>query len=108
VGLLDQVLQKHLSSDGDYEGGVIAAAVDVVVLRDDLLDTGDWKCVRWCYWYYRVLQDVRGRETVPVISLEGAIGVLLYGMAGGGGGGGWYVGEKTVFGRFERVKYSSQ
>jgi hypothetical protein len=42
VGLLDQVLQKHLSSDGDYEGGVIAAAVDVVVLRDDLLDTGDW------------------------------------------------------------------
>jgi hypothetical protein len=54
-----------------------------------------------------VLQDVRGRETVPVISLEGAIGVLLYGMADGGGGGGLYVGEKTVFNRFERVKYSS-
>jgi hypothetical protein len=26
-------------------------------------------------------QDLRGRETVPVISLEGAMGVLLYGMA---------------------------
>jgi hypothetical protein len=26
-------------------------------------------------------EDVRGRETVPVTSLEGAIGVLLYGMA---------------------------
>ena len=26
-------------------------------------------------------QDIRGRETVPVISLEGAMGVLLYGMA---------------------------
>jgi hypothetical protein len=26
-------------------------------------------------------QDVRGRETVPVMSLEGAMGVLLYGMA---------------------------
>jgi hypothetical protein len=32
VRLLDQVLQEHLGSDGDYEGGVIAAAVDIVVL----------------------------------------------------------------------------
>jgi hypothetical protein len=31
--------------------------------------------------YRRIEQDVRGRDTVPVISLEGAMGVLLYGMA---------------------------
>jgi cephalosporin-C deacetylase-like acetyl esterase len=32
VRLLDQVLEEHLGSDGDYEGGVVAAAVDIVVL----------------------------------------------------------------------------
>ena len=41
VRLFDEVLQEHLSSDGDYEGSVVRAAVDVVVLRDDLLDTSD-------------------------------------------------------------------
>lgn len=41
VRLFDKMLQEHLSSDGDYEGGVVRAAVDVVVLRDDLLDTSD-------------------------------------------------------------------
>jgi hypothetical protein len=41
VRLFDEMLQEHLSSDGDYEGGVVRAAVDVVVLRDDLLDTSD-------------------------------------------------------------------
>jgi hypothetical protein len=30
VRLLDQMLEEHLGSDGDYEGGVIA--VDIVVL----------------------------------------------------------------------------
>jgi hypothetical protein len=39
--LFDEMLQEHLSSDGDYEGGVVGAAVDVVVLRDDFLDTSD-------------------------------------------------------------------
>ena len=32
VSLLDQVLQEHLGGDGDDEGGVVAAAVDIVVL----------------------------------------------------------------------------
>lgn len=41
VGLLDEVLQEHLGSDGDYKGGVVRAVVDIVVLRDDLLDTSD-------------------------------------------------------------------
>jgi hypothetical protein len=41
VRLFNKMLQEHLSSDGDYEGGVVRAAVDVVVLRDDLLDTSD-------------------------------------------------------------------
>ena len=41
VRLFDKMLQEHLSSDGDYECGVVRAAVDFVVLRDDLLDTGD-------------------------------------------------------------------
>ena len=41
VRLLDKMLQEHLSSDGDDEGGVVGAVVDVVVLRDDLLDTSD-------------------------------------------------------------------
>lgn len=36
------MLQEHLSSDGDDEGGVIGALVDVIVLLDDLLDAGDW------------------------------------------------------------------
>lgn len=36
------MLQEHLSSDGDDEGGVVGALVDVVVLLDDLLDAGDW------------------------------------------------------------------
>lgn len=42
VALLDEVLQEHLSSDCYDEGGVVGALVDVVVLLDDLLDTGDW------------------------------------------------------------------
>jgi hypothetical protein len=33
--------------------------------------------------------DVRGRDTVPVTSLEGAIGVLLYGMLAESGGEEW-------------------
>ena len=41
VRLFDKMLQEHLGSDGDYECGVVRAAVDVVVLRDDLLDTSD-------------------------------------------------------------------
>ena len=41
VRLFDEVLQEHLSSDGDHECGVVRAAVDVVVLRDDFLDTSD-------------------------------------------------------------------
>ena len=41
VRLFDKVLQEHLSSDGDNEGGVVRAIVDVVVLRDDLFDTSD-------------------------------------------------------------------
>jgi len=41
VRLFDEVLQEHLSSDGNNEGGVVRAAVDVVVLRDDFLDTSD-------------------------------------------------------------------
>jgi hypothetical protein len=41
VRLFDEVLQEHLSSDGDNECGVVRAAVDVVVLRDDLFDTSD-------------------------------------------------------------------
>jgi len=36
------MLQEHLSSDSDDEGGVVGALVDVVVLLDDLLDAGDW------------------------------------------------------------------
>jgi hypothetical protein len=41
VRLFDEVLQEHLSSDGDNECSVVRAAVDVVVLRDDLFDTSD-------------------------------------------------------------------
>jgi hypothetical protein len=41
VGLFDEMLQEHLSSDGDYEGGVVGTAGNVAVLRDDLLDTSD-------------------------------------------------------------------
>lgn len=41
VRLFNEMLQEHLSSDGDDEGGVVRAAVDVVVLRDDLLNTSD-------------------------------------------------------------------
>lgn len=41
VRLFDEMLQKHLRSDGDYECGVVGAAVDVVVLRDNLFHTSD-------------------------------------------------------------------
>ena len=40
---------------------------------------------RWIREGSEKVSHVRGRETVPVISLEGAIGVLLYGMVSG-----WY------------------
>jgi hypothetical protein len=33
--------------------------------------------------------DVRGKDTVPVTSLEGAIGVLLYGMLAESGAERW-------------------
>jgi hypothetical protein len=45
-------------------------------------------------WLFRgraTLEDVRGRDTVPVTSLEGAIGVLLYGMLAELGGERWRV-----------------
>ena len=44
-----------------------------------------WRCCG------RRVENVRGRATVPVISLDGVIGVLLYGIFAAGAG---LVGER--------------
>ena len=46
---------------------------------DDLLDSGDYSLCQKLYNLIDVLH-LRGRDTVPVISDEGVIGVLLYGI----------------------------
>jgi hypothetical protein len=55
------------------------------------LDTGVddgvfWGLQLWLSQGREALVDIRGRDTVPVTSLEGAIGVLLYGMLAESGG----------------------
>ena len=79
VALLDEVLEEHFRCDGYDEGGVVGAVTDVVVGGDDLLHSGHYNGVsrgsRQGGWW-----SVRGSDTVPVISAEGVIGVLLYGI----------------------------
>jgi hypothetical protein len=54
---------------------------------DDGVDDGVfWGLQLWLSQGREALVDIRGRDTVPVTSLEGAIGVLLYGMLAESGG----------------------
>jgi hypothetical protein len=48
-----------------------------------------WGLQLWLPRGRKALIDVRGKDTVPVTSLEGAIGVLLYGMLAESGGEEW-------------------
>lgn len=76
VALLDEVLEEHLCRYGDHESGIVRAVADVVVGCDDLLHSCHYITVSGCHSQIGC-HNLRGNDTVPVISVEGAIGVLL-------------------------------
>ena len=81
------MLEEHLGRHSDDEGGIVTAGGDIGVGSTDLLYSGHYSLSM--VWFrrkptnrsnsrrHREAGCVQGKETVPVTSLEGAMGVLL-------------------------------